>query len=111
MYRFKAFNPKPFTPGARIYWDHTRTDGSVVRRLGVVWSGAPKAANRQAVWVNPEESLPDDLHRAICVVVPTDRDGRPPWSESYATHGPGWVMWNAERITREIRRGGASAAA
>lgn len=72
-YRFKAFDPKPFTPGARIEWTHTAHDGCEWIRTGTVWSLAlAQPGVRRAVWVTPDSPLPGDLYRALYVIVRTD---------------------------------------
>src|ERR1051325_8368907 len=64
-YRYKPFNPKPGTPGARIEWQHSTVSGvPPVTRQGIVWSLAPKPG----LWVSPDESLPGDLYGLINVV-------------------------------------------
>ncbi len=77
----KPFAPKPDEPGAPIRWAHyiAATDAApehVVFREGTVWSLAPKPNNvQQAVWVTPDEPLPTDHYRAVCVVFPRKGDG------------------------------------
>ncbi len=119
-YRFKAFNPKPFEPGARIEWDHSTLSGlPPVRRSGVVWSAAAftrspggGGRNGRAVWVIPDESLPGDLYRAIYVLIPLQSehftpDQLRPHSTDDPRYGGGRETAYAARVAERTRRDNA----
>lgn len=122
-FRSKPFDPKPFTPGARIEWEHTTSDRRVILRTGIVWSGAPGMRDGgRAVWVTPDEQLVGDLHYALYVHVPQQRtDPRlvhqnTPTSEDIVLHDKPWAdtcgrrTWGAAEAARSVRATNAALA-